>query len=60
MIGDTFWIVLVEDLKMDYIKTLPEVREEIAATLQAEEQSRVAKEWIDRLKAKSFVRYFRS
>ena len=59
-IADTFWIVLVEDLKKDYIKTLPEVRDEIAATLQAEEQSRVSKEWIDRLKAKSFVRYFRT
>ncbi len=60
VIGDTYWLVLVEDLKKDYIKTLPEVRDEIAATLQAEEQTRVAKEWIDRLKAKSFVRYFKT
>lgn len=59
-IGDTVWIVLVEDLKKDYIKTLPEVRDEIVATLQAEEQSRVAREWIERLKTKSFVRYFRT
>ena len=59
-IGDTFWIVLVEDLKKNYVKTLPEVRDEVAATLQAEEQSRVAREWIDRLKTKSFVRYFKT
>lgn len=59
-IGDTFWIVLVEDLKKDYVKTLPEVRDEIAVTLQAEEQNRAGKEWIERLKAKSFVRYFRT
>lgn len=59
-IGDSYWILLVEDLKKNFVKTLPEVREEIAATLQAEEQARVSKEWIDRLKAKSFVRYFRT
>jgi parvulin-like peptidyl-prolyl isomerase len=59
-IGDTTWILLVEDLKKDYIKTLPEVRDEIAGTLQAEEQARIGKEWMDRLKAKSFVRYFRT
>lgn len=57
-VGDTFWILLVEDVKSNYIKTLPEVRSEIEATLQAQEQTRLQKEWIDRLKRKSFINYF--
>ncbi len=57
-VGDTFWILLVEDARANQIRTLPEVREEIVSTLQAEEQARLQREWIQRLKAKSFVRYF--
>ena len=57
-VGDTFWILLVEDVKSNYIKTLPEVRSAIEGTLQAQEQSRLQKEWIDQLKKKSFINYF--
>jgi parvulin-like peptidyl-prolyl isomerase len=59
-VGDTFWILLVEDAKANQVRTLPEVRDEIVSTLQAEEQTRLRREWIQRLKAKSFVRYFSS
>lgn len=59
-VGDTFWILLVEDARANQIRTLPEVRDEIISTLQAEEQTRLRREWIERLKAKSFVRYFSS
>lgn len=59
-VGDTFWILLVEDARANQIRTLPEVRDEIVQTLQAEEQARLNREWIQRLKAKSFVRYFTS
>lgn len=59
-VGDTFWILLVEDARANQIRTLPEVRDEIFNTLRAEEQSRLNREWIERLKAKSFVRYFAS
>jgi len=59
-VGDTFWILLVEDARANQIRTLPEVRDEIVQTLQAEEQARLNREWIQRLKAKSFVRYFSS
>lgn len=59
-VGDTFWILLVEDARANQIRTLPEVRDEIVQTLQAEEQARLHREWIQRLKAKSFVRYFSS
>lgn len=59
-VGDTFWILLVEDARANQIRTLPEVRDEIVNTLQAEEQARLNREWIERLKAKSFIRYFSS
>lgn len=59
-VGDTFWILLVEDARANQIRTLPEVRDEIVQLLQAEEQARLNREWIQRLKAKSFVRYFSS
>lgn len=52
------YIMLVEDKKVSYIKTLSEVRDEIEATLKAEENQRLKQVWIDQLKAKSFVRYF--
>lgn len=53
-----FWIILLEDTRMNFTKTLPEVRAEIEATLATEERARIEKAWIDRLTAKSFVRYF--
>lgn len=59
-VADALWILQVEDAKANHVKTLPEVRDEIVSTLQAQEQARVQREWIDRLKAKSFVRYFTS
>lgn len=59
-IGETLWILLVEDAKSNHTRTLPEVRDEIANTLQSQEQARIQREWIDRLKKKSFVRYFSS
>jgi parvulin-like peptidyl-prolyl isomerase len=52
------YIMLVEDKKVSYTKSLPEVRDEIEGVLKAEENKRVRKQWVDQLKAKSFVRYF--
>ncbi len=59
-VGDTFWVLLVEDARANQIRTLPEVREEIVNLLRTREQERLNREWIERLKAKSFVRYFTS
>ena len=56
--GTAFWIILLEDTKLNHTKTLPEVREEIEQTLLSQERARLEKQWIDKLKAKSFVRYF--
>jgi len=52
------FLMLVEDKRAAHIKTLAEVRDEIEKTLKAQEQARLRKKWIDRLKNKSFVRYF--
>ena len=52
------YIVLVEQLKPAHTKTLSEVRAEIEKNLIAKEQARLQDQWIRRLKAKSFVRYF--
>jgi parvulin-like peptidyl-prolyl isomerase len=53
-----FYLMLVEDKRIARTKALPEVRDEIEKTLVVQERSRLHKKWIERLKAKSFVRYF--
>lgn len=52
------YLMEVEDVSLAHTKTLPEVREEIDSTLLAQERARLTKKWIERLKAKAFVRYF--
>ncbi len=52
--GEAFWIILLEEAKLNHTKTLPEVRDEIEQTLLGQERARIEKEWIDKLKAKSF------
>jgi parvulin-like peptidyl-prolyl isomerase len=58
--NDAYWILLVEDVKSNHIQTLTEVRDKIENRLQAQEQARLNKQWIDGLKNKSFIRYFTS
>ncbi len=52
------YLMLVEQTRPAYIKSLPEIRDEVEKSLVAEERSRLQKKYIDKLKAKSFVRYF--
>ena len=56
--GEALWIVLLEEAKPLHYRPLAEVRDEVEEALIAEERNRLRKQWIDRLKAKSFVRYF--
>ena len=51
-------MMLVEEKLAAHTKTLPEVRDEIEKILKTQEQARLRKKWIDRLKAKTFVSYF--
>jgi parvulin-like peptidyl-prolyl isomerase len=55
---EAFFIFLVENKRPAHVKALSEVREEIERNLRVEEIKRLEKQWIDRLKKKSFIAYF--
>ena len=50
--------MLVEDKRPDHVKPLTDVREQIEKDLLAQERTRLEKQWIDKLKKKTFVRSF--
>lgn len=49
------YLMMVEEVKSAHVKTLSEVRDEIARTLLSKENERLFERWIERLKRKSFV-----
>jgi len=51
------FIMLVEEIRAAHVRPLAEARDEIEKTLQSQEEQRLRKDWIDRLKAKSFIKY---
>ena len=53
-----FRLMLVEDKRAARTKLLSEVRDQIEKELTIQERARLHKQWIERLKAKAFVRYF--
>ncbi len=53
-----FYLMLVEDKRAARFKTLTEVRDQIERDMLAQERNRLEKQWIDRLKRKTFVRVF--
>jgi peptidyl-prolyl cis-trans isomerase SurA len=55
---NTCYLLLVEQKRPAHVKPLNEVRNEIEQNLRAQEQTRLQKQWIDRLKAKTFILYF--
>jgi peptidyl-prolyl cis-trans isomerase SurA len=52
------YLIMVDDMKPTHFKSLGEIRDVIEANLKTDEQNRLEKVWIDRLKKKTFVRYF--
>ena len=52
------YIMLVEEVRISYTRPLDEVRDEIERDLRGRERARLMKNWVDKLKAKNFVRYF--
>ncbi|MDW7979182.1 MAG: peptidyl-prolyl cis-trans isomerase [Verrucomicrobiales bacterium] len=56
--GEVFYIVLVEEKAPAHVRPLNEVRDEIEKTLLAQAQDALRKKWIEKLRAKTFVRYF--
>ena len=53
-----FYLMLVEDKRPAHFKSVNEVRDQIEKDLLTEEQNRLEKQWVERLKKKTFVRYF--
>jgi len=51
-------LIFVEDKKTAHVRPLGEVRLDIEKTLKTQEQERLHKAWVARLKKKSFVQYF--
>jgi len=56
--ADVFYLLLVEENVPAHISPLNEVRDEIEKTLLTEERARLQKKWVEKLKNKTFVRYF--
>jgi peptidyl-prolyl cis-trans isomerase SurA len=56
--GDVIWIVRVDEKKPAHFKPLAEVRDQIERDLLVEERSRIERQWLERLRKKTFVRYF--
>lgn len=55
---EAFYLLHVVDMRPAHVRPLAEVRDEIEQTLTLEERRRLQQRWIERLKAKAFVRYF--
>ncbi len=55
---EAIYLMLVEDKRTAHRKPLAEVRNEIERLLLTEEQNRLRKQYIDRLKKKTYVRRF--
>jgi parvulin-like peptidyl-prolyl isomerase len=52
------YLMQVEETKLAHVKPLNEVREEIEQVLQTQERARLEKQYVGRLKKKTFFRYF--
>jgi parvulin-like peptidyl-prolyl isomerase len=52
------YLMMVEDVRPAHVRPLTEVRDEIERTLKSQESLRLRKEWIERLKRKSFIEYY--
>lgn len=55
---DAYYLAHVEEFKPAHVKPLNEVRTIIENNLTLEERTRLEKQWVDRLKKKTFVRYY--
>jgi parvulin-like peptidyl-prolyl isomerase len=53
-----FYLLKLEETKLEHYKPLSEVRDQIDKNLLTAEKDRLEKQWIERLKKKTFVRTF--
>lgn len=52
------YVMLVEELRLSHVRPLTEVRDEIETALKDQEKNKARKKYIEKLKSKSFIRYF--
>lgn len=57
-LGESCYILQVDDVRPAHVRSLTEVRSEIETTLKDQEKRRLKDRWIERLKKKSYIRYF--
>jgi len=55
---DAWYIAKVEEVKPEHYKPLSEVRDEVEKTMVTQERARLEKQWVEKLRKKTFVRYF--
>jgi peptidyl-prolyl cis-trans isomerase SurA len=55
---DSCYLVRVEETRPTHVKSLGEVRGEIEKDLLSQERARLEKQWIERLKKKTFIQMF--
>lgn len=55
---DGFYILLLEDRHPAHFKPLNEMRDQIERVLSGQEMDRLAKQWVERLRKKTFVQHF--
>ncbi len=55
---DGCYLLLVEDTRPAHAKPLPDVRDQIERNLNLEERNRLEKQWIERLRKKTYIKYF--
>jgi len=55
---DGYYIILVEDIRKATVVALEDVRDSIENTLLQRERERIQQEWLDGLRAKSFIKMF--
>jgi hypothetical protein len=53
-----FRLIMLADRRVARTEPLSEVRDKIEKDLQSQERERLRKKWVERLRAKAFVRYF--
>ena len=55
---EAFFLLLLEDRHPEHIKSLSEVREDVERTLKNQERDRLRRQWLDRLRAKTYIGMF--
>jgi parvulin-like peptidyl-prolyl isomerase len=56
--SDGCYIIRVEEISPTHYRSLAEVRDEIEKDLATEERARLEKQWLDKLRKKTFVKYY--